>query len=77
MPSVPASGARMPHRRPRGYKGELLAEITVSVPDGTRLTSGKPRDGTVGHGDRARLWRPVGEFRTIGVWRAEDEEEFH
>lgn len=28
-------------------------------------------------GHLARLWRPVGELRSIGVWRAADEDELH
>ena len=30
-----------------------------------------------GTGNLARLWRPVGELRSIGVWRAADEDELH
>ena len=32
---------------------------------------------TTATGRLARLWRPVGELRSIGVWRAGDEEELH
>ena len=28
-------------------------------------------------GPSRRLWRPVGELRSIGVWRAVDEAELH
>ncbi|WP_244297990.1 muconolactone Delta-isomerase family protein [Streptomyces griseoflavus] len=28
-------------------------------------------------GHLARLWRPVGESRSIGVWRADDEHHLH
>ena len=28
-------------------------------------------------GRLARLWRPVGELRSLGIWRAADEDELH
>jgi muconolactone D-isomerase len=28
-------------------------------------------------GNLARLWRPIGEMRSIGLWRADDEDDLH
>ncbi|MCD9876331.1 muconolactone Delta-isomerase family protein [Streptomyces guryensis] len=65
---------------------EFLVEITTTVPEGTGQDDEVDRRraaeavcarelATTGH--LARLWRPVGELRSIGVWRAADEEELH
>ncbi|CAM5267399.1 muconolactone Delta-isomerase family protein [Streptomyces hirsutus] len=64
---------------------EFLVEITTTVPEGTsqeevdrRRAAEKVRAGELSAtGNLARLWRPVGELRSIGVWRAADEKEFH
>ncbi|KUN76054.1 muconolactone Delta-isomerase family protein [Streptomyces griseoruber] len=64
---------------------EFLVEITTTVPEGTaqdevdrRRAAEAVRAGELaGTGHLARLWRPVGELRSIGVWRAADEEELH
>jgi muconolactone D-isomerase len=62
---------------------EFLTEITTTVPTGTdpaevdrrrAAESVRARELTaLGH--LVRLWRPVGEMRSIGVWRAADEVE--
>ncbi|MFF9409513.1 muconolactone Delta-isomerase family protein [Streptomyces anandii] len=62
---------------------EFLVEITTTVPEGTaeeevarRRTAEAVRARELAAtGHLARLWRPVGELRSIGVWRAEDETE--
>ncbi|WP_053850991.1 muconolactone Delta-isomerase family protein [Streptomyces sp. NRRL B-24085] len=64
---------------------EFLVEITTTVPEGTgqeevdrRRAAEAVRAGELAaSGHLARLWRPVGELRSIGVWRAADEEELH
>jgi muconolactone D-isomerase len=62
---------------------EFLVEIETTFPEGTaqeeidwlRATE-KVRAGELAAaGHLARLWRPVGELRSIGVWRAADEAE--
>ncbi|MFE5050248.1 muconolactone Delta-isomerase family protein [Streptomyces sp. NPDC056637] len=60
---------------------EFLVELTTSVPEGTDPTEVSQRrsDEAVrakelaATGHLVRLWRPVGELRSIGVWRADDE----
>ncbi|MEW1636855.1 muconolactone Delta-isomerase family protein [Streptomyces sp. NPDC093801] len=62
---------------------EFLVEITTAVPDGTPRAEVDDRRAAeavrarelaaAGHLDR--LWRPVGELRSIGLWRAADENE--
>lgn len=62
---------------------EFLVEITTTVPEGTdpaevdRLRAAEAvRAGElVAQGHLYRLWRPVGELRSIGVWCADDEAE--
>ncbi|MFF0473559.1 muconolactone Delta-isomerase family protein [Streptomyces sp. NPDC004284] len=57
---------------------EFLVEITTAVPEGTsqeevdrRRAAEAVRAGELAESGRlARLWRPVGELRGIGVWRA-------
>jgi muconolactone D-isomerase len=64
---------------------EFLVEITTAVPEGTsqdevdqrRAAEADRARELVGTGNLARLWRPVGESRSIGVWRAADEDELH
>jgi muconolactone D-isomerase len=64
---------------------EFLVEITTTVPEGTgqdevdrRRTAEAVRARELAAtGHLARLWRPVGELRSIGVWCAADEEELH
>ncbi|MFB7125639.1 MULTISPECIES: muconolactone Delta-isomerase family protein [unclassified Kitasatospora] len=60
---------------------EFLVEITTSVPEGTaeeevdrrRAAEAVRARELAATGHLARLWRPVGERRSIGVWRAADE----
>ena len=62
---------------------EFLVEITTTVPAGTdpaevdrrrAAEAGRARDlAAAGH--LVRLWRPVGELRSVGLWRAADEDE--
>ena len=58
-------------------------EITTTVPEGTdpaeadrRRAAEAVRAGELAAaGHLVRLWRPVGELRSIGLWRASDEAE--
>ncbi|MER6333441.1 muconolactone Delta-isomerase family protein [Streptomyces sp. NPDC001034] len=62
---------------------EFLVEITTSVPEGTteeqvaerRAAEAVRARELAATGHLVRLWRPVGETRSIGVWRAADEAE--
>ncbi|MGW5780389.1 muconolactone Delta-isomerase family protein [Streptomyces sp. NPDC003863] len=64
---------------------EFLVEITTAIPEGTsaeevdrRRAAEAVRAGELAEaGHLARLWRPVGELRSIGIWRAADEDELH
>ncbi|MCQ8187567.1 muconolactone Delta-isomerase family protein [Streptomyces rugosispiralis] len=64
---------------------EFLVELTTTVPEGTdpsevdgRRAAEAVRAGELAaNGHLVRLWRPVGEVRSIGVWRAADEAELH
>ncbi|MEU9389919.1 muconolactone Delta-isomerase family protein [Streptomyces sp. NPDC048324] len=64
---------------------EFLVEITTTVPEGTgqdevdrrRAAEAVRARELAAAGHLARLWRPVGEMRSIGVWLAGDEEELH
>lgn len=64
---------------------EFLVEITTTVPEGTaqdevdrrRIAEAARAKELTATGHLARLWRPVGELRSIGVWRATDEAELH
>ncbi|MET7595809.1 muconolactone Delta-isomerase family protein [Streptomyces sp. NPDC004082] len=64
---------------------EFLVELVTTVPEGTdpaevdrrrAAEAVRARELAAG-GHLVRLWRPVGELRSIGVWRAEDEAELH
>jgi muconolactone D-isomerase len=60
---------------------EFLVEITTTIPDGTdpgevdrrRAAEAVRARELAAAGNLVRLWRPVGELRSIGVWRAVDE----
>ncbi|MFC9279502.1 muconolactone Delta-isomerase family protein [Streptomyces collinus] len=60
---------------------EYLVELTTTVPEGTDPgeVDGRRAEESVrarelaAQGHLFRLWRPVGELRSIGVWRADDE----
>ncbi|RRQ77350.1 muconolactone delta-isomerase [Streptomyces griseofuscus] len=62
---------------------EFLVEITTSVPAAVteeQVTERRAAEAVrarelAATGHLARLWRPVGEKRSIGVWRADDEAE--
>jgi muconolactone delta-isomerase len=62
---------------------EFLVEITTTVPEGTsqdevdrrRAAEAVRARELAATGNLARLWRPVGELRSIRVWRAADEPE--
>jgi muconolactone D-isomerase len=64
---------------------EFLVEITTTVPDGTsqeevdrrRAAEAVRARELASTGHLARIWRPVGELRSIGIWRADDEDELH
>ncbi|WP_369386771.1 muconolactone Delta-isomerase family protein [Streptomyces sp. CG1] len=64
---------------------EFLVEITTTIPEGTgqdeidrrRAAEAVRARELAAAGNLARLWRPVGELRSIGVWRAADEHELH
>ncbi|MGW4927078.1 muconolactone Delta-isomerase family protein [Streptomyces parvulus] len=60
---------------------EFLVELTTAIPEGTdpaevdrRRAAETVRAGELAEQGRLfRLWRPVGETRSVGVWRADDE----
>jgi muconolactone D-isomerase len=62
---------------------EFLVEIITTVPEGTsqdevdrrRAAEAVRARELAATGHLARLWRPVGELRSVGIWRAADEEE--
>ena len=64
---------------------EFLVEITTTIPEGTdpaevdrrRAAEAVRSRELAASGNLVRLWRPVGELRSIGVWRAADEAELH
>jgi muconolactone D-isomerase len=64
---------------------EFIVEIATNIPAGTdpaevgrRRAAEAVRAGELAStGHLARLWRPVGELRSIGLWRADDETDLH
>ncbi|MDQ0841416.1 muconolactone Delta-isomerase family protein [Streptomyces sp. V1I6] len=62
---------------------EFLVELITTVPDGTdpaevdriRAAEAVRAGELAAAGHLVRLWRPVGELRSIGLWRADDEAE--
>ncbi|MEV0407918.1 muconolactone Delta-isomerase family protein [Actinoallomurus sp. NPDC050550] len=64
---------------------EFLVEITTIVPEGTdpaeverrRAAEAVRAKELAATGHLARLWRPVGELRSIGLWRADNEADLH
>jgi muconolactone D-isomerase len=64
---------------------EFLVETTTTIPEGTDLAQvGRHRAAEAvrakelaATGSLVRLWRSVGELRSIGLWRAADEAEPH
>ncbi|MFF3876290.1 muconolactone Delta-isomerase family protein [Streptomyces sp. NPDC001978] len=64
---------------------EFLVELTTTVPEGTdpaevdrrRAAEAVRAKELAAVGRLVRLWRPVGELRSIGLWRAADESELY
>jgi len=64
---------------------EFIVEITTTIPDGTSQSEVDERRAAeavrakelTASGNLVRLWRPVGEMRSIGVWAAADEDDLH
>ncbi|KOV69927.1 MULTISPECIES: muconolactone Delta-isomerase family protein [Streptomyces] len=64
---------------------EFLVELITTVPEGTaqdevdrrRAAEAVRARELAAAGHLARLWRPVGETRSLGIWRAADEKELH
>lgn len=64
---------------------EFIVEIVTTIPDGTaqgevderRAAEAIRAKELAATGNLARLWRPVGELRSIGLWRADDEADLH
>jgi muconolactone D-isomerase len=64
---------------------EFLVEMTTTIPEGTdpaevdrlRAAEAVRAAELAATGNLVRLWRPIGELRSIGVWRAADEDELH
>ncbi|MGW0627205.1 muconolactone Delta-isomerase family protein [Streptomyces sp. NPDC002758] len=64
---------------------EFLVELTTTVPEGTdpaevdrrRAAEAVRAKELAAAGRLVRLWRPVGELRSIGLWRAADESELY
>ncbi|MFI5998397.1 muconolactone Delta-isomerase family protein [Streptomyces sp. NPDC051362] len=62
---------------------EFLVELTTVVPGGTdpaevdrrRAAEAVRAKELAAQGHLFRLWRPIGELRSIGVWLADDETE--
>src|ERR1700694_4257455 len=60
---------------------EFLVEIVTTIPDGTtpaevdalRAAEAVRAKELAATGHLGRLWRPVGELRSIGLWRADNE----
>ena len=60
---------------------EFLVEMTTTIPEGTdpaevdrlRAAEAVRAAELAATGNLVRLWRPIGELRSIGVWRAVDE----
>ena len=64
---------------------EFLVEMTTTIPEGTdpaEVTRRRAAEAVraaelAATGHLVRLWRPVGELRSVGLWRAADEAELH
>ena len=64
---------------------EFLVEITTTIPEGTEEAEvGRRRAAEAvraaelaATGHLFRLWRPVAELRSLGIWRATDEADLH
>jgi muconolactone D-isomerase len=64
---------------------EFIVEITTTIPDGTsqsevdslRALEAVRAKELAASGNLVRLWRPIGEMRSIGLWQADDEDDLH
>ncbi|MDX2704516.1 muconolactone Delta-isomerase family protein [Streptomyces sp. PA03-6a] len=64
---------------------EFLVEVTTNIPDGTdpaevdrrRAAEAVRAAELIAAGHLVRIWRPVGEMRSIALWRAADEAELY
>ncbi|GAA5013698.1 muconolactone Delta-isomerase family protein [Kitasatospora paranensis] len=64
---------------------EFLVELRTTFPEGMdqaeidrlRAAEAVRARELAAAGHLVRLWRPVGEMRSIGLWRAADEAELH
>jgi muconolactone D-isomerase len=64
---------------------EFLVELTTTVPEDTdpaevdrrRAAEAVRAKELAATGNLVRLWRPVGELRSVGLWRAESEDDLH
>ncbi|MEU8795363.1 muconolactone Delta-isomerase family protein [Streptomyces sp. NPDC048643] len=64
---------------------EFLVEVTTAIPEGTdpaevdrrRAAEAVRARELIATGHLVRLWRPVGETRSIALWRAVDEAELY
>ena len=64
---------------------EFLVEITTTVPDDASQDEVDQRRAAeavrarelAATGNLVRLWRPVGQLRSIGIWRAADQDELN
>jgi muconolactone D-isomerase len=64
---------------------EFLVEMTTTIPEGTdpaevdrrRAAEAVRTKELAAAGNLVRLWRPIGELRSIGLWRAADEAELY
>ncbi|MCX5285591.1 MULTISPECIES: muconolactone Delta-isomerase family protein [unclassified Streptomyces] len=64
---------------------EFLVEVTTAIPEGTdpaevdrrRTAEAARARELIAMGHLVRLWRPVGEMRSIALWRAVDEAELY
>jgi muconolactone delta-isomerase len=76
------------HPRPRAGAAEFLVRLTITVPEGTPAATVeqlKQREAVrvrelAERGNVVRLWRPPagpGEWRALGVWRADDAADMH
>ena len=62
---------------------EFIVEITTTIPHGTepaevdrrRAVEASRARELAASGHLVRLWRPIGEQRSIGLWAADDEED--
>ena len=64
---------------------EFIIEMTTTFPEGTdpdeiarlRAAEAVRAKELAATGHLVRLWRPIGELRSIGLWRAADETELN